>query len=939
MALTMGRSSAGGSASGHSAGLGKPPQGQVRLPIVPAGGRAASRHAAPPREVLHGSRQRKWSSDSRPTSRASAGSDVAGWWRTTAKSGSNDVASSAGTKICEAVFFSAVPAAAAGGAGTAPSGGERLAEPGGCWGGRDRGSGRITFADDEGGRCPSATGSDMALGERGARLPAAANAASCDRGWQDEERGSQGSERSLGARDGDDDGTWMTAFVQQVLDKVPEPLTSPRSWVPPWALGSSTPARSAAAAVAAAADAVAAATAPPLMHRMPSMRSTTSCCASPSSPRRRQRRLWKAKDMTLVTEVLSRIFPATREPKSPSAKKEISANFLQVASRAMTIRSVVGKLRGKEVLDASPASPERLADMPVDPASAAARVSTKDHAEVVAFKTTLAKSFGNLPRAFRAMTSAAGQRGRQQSDSMSLVQADFEWCVVSFLKYGDRRLAARLWSSLDTDRSGKVDMMEFSQPTHQGSSLVSLVELRRRLLERHKTLDRAFRELEDHLEILSSNRPKLHSSGTRMSLDAEARKPNARRRSLKLSEFVEATAFLGLDPVQATYFFSVMDGNHNGVLTIDEFVESLVQMPTKVLLQDFRSRLLTRYGSIPAAFKEIIGGGQADDAGLNRAAFVSVLARLSIVEAEANELFTAIDTDGTGDVSICELREALRDVAPPVTLEGLWHRFLIELPELPDMARACAQGTRADADLCRFAMALSELLPEDLRQSCCFRGAVEAGCILRPLFMLAWETFDAIAANLDVSGSNARTLFAQVQEGTWALRGGRRAEAAQKERHRLTSSKWLQAGSKDVVGEGHKSSTLEGKAGEEAVAAGLADSEVFLEEFAELLLLWLDNPSPPLLPGVLASLGGGRMVHQVTAPAHAAMAALKLELGRRVGDASAAASPAHGGGSAEQQKALQPKPPARRRASKPSMFRWRGGAARSTLTPVFIFAA
>merc|ERR1719343_578768 len=81
--------------------------------------------------------------------------------------------------------------------------------------------------------------------------------------------------------------------------------------------------------------------------------------------------------------------------------------------------------------------------------------------------------------------------------------------------------------------------------------------------------------------------------GAQRSGSSEGRRSAAasRKRGMKLPEFVDATAFFGLEPHQATHFFGVMDADGNGSLTMHEFVEALTQMPEEVLLQDLRQRL------------------------------------------------------------------------------------------------------------------------------------------------------------------------------------------------------------------------------------------------------------------------------------------------------------------------------------------------------------
>jgi len=474
-------------------------------------------------------------------------------------------------------------------------------------------------------------------------------------------------------------------------------------------------------------------------------------------------------------------------------------------------------------------------------------------AEVVAFRNYLSKSFGNLTRAFRAMKTAAADQDLEKKgishrtssgDDKSLSEGrlsymEFEWVIISYLHYGDRRLARRIFGALDRDRSGTVGLYELARPPPKSQGLVSLVELRHRLLERHSSLGNVFREFEEFLASKRSGH--LRKGGL--------------NRALKIDEFVEATSFFGLEAHQAAYFFGIMDSDSNGDLTLDEFMEALTHMPRKILLQDFRERLLSKHASIHCAFRHITTGGASrqTSVGLDKAGFVSALSRLSIPEIEAVELFRIVDEDHSGTVSITELRDALREVAPRTTVEGFWQRLAAEWPDIACGASGKASGSRRQTEAL-----IAELLPEHLRQAChplCEIGSSAAHGA--PPGMLPYASFDAIVSLLDVSSENARELFQYV------------LVAADPWKKRMPSTP---TGSQELdPGRCNKNKSL----------SDVVEDVIYVDDFLELLKLWTENPlshRPREDVSCQSRNSHWNDVNRVVGPAKATLSVLKAEL-------------------------------------------------------------
>lgn len=291
---------------------------------------------------------------------------------------------------------------------------------------------------------------------------------------------------------------------------------------------------------------------------------------------------------------------------------------------------------------------------------------------------------------------------------------------------------------------------------------------------------------------------------------------------------------------------------------MEQLETMLTQMPHQAVLLDLRQRLLYRHASLFAALSEL---GTAPSQGQlappeRGSALSSRRAHIGVVELEAAEIDAVLDMGAVvvdGD-DVATLREALRGVAPAVGLEGFWQRFVAEWPEVTGLALGSRQAQEADAaaaGLHEAAERLAELLPEDPGLRC--EAAVSlalprAGS--RSLPCLTEASFDALAAQLDVSRPVAAELFGRLLDAAGALRG---RAAPQDE-------------------------TLPG-----ALGAGAA-KEVYLEDFAELLQLWTESPLVSL-PGGSESAGNGggksaarRNLQQVVASAQAAVNAFKAEL-------------------------------------------------------------
>lgn len=476
---------------------------------------------------------------------------------------------------------------------------------------------------------------------------------------------------------------------------------------------------------------------------------------------------------------------------------------------------------------------------PVKLSAAPKKLAADDEFQLAAFRKFLAKSHGNITRAFRVMkTNSAravgtGSRSEKQKNSNQLSAAEFEWCIIAQLKYGDRRLARQLFKCLDRDRKGAIGLCELAKEGSQ--SACSLVEFRRLLLDRYPSLATAFRELEEYLVAKHPDRA-------------------VKNRCMTLAEFIEASAFFGMGAQQAVHMFQVLDIDGNGDLTMQEFMESLTNVPRQVLLQDFRQRLLSRYSSVQCAFKVMKSAG--DNVRMRCPEFVSALVAIGVADLEAAELFRLIDTDGSGDVSFFELLNALRECAPNVDLDTFWQRFAREWPEF-----SIASARRSSG------------LVEARREFACLVTALTCGDVpKRPKSTLSYDEFDnAIAARLDISQENSLELFQRILTSTWCQGQERIFEGT--------------------------SMTLPHEAAPGGLSISQGDSlassdrcEIYLDDFLDQLHLWTVEPTEAVSASTVKKGVLDGMVRPLKA-AKAAIRSLKKDLqsfGPKDAEASAA---------------------------------------------------
>lgn len=270
----------------------------------------------------------------------------------------------------------------------------------------------------------------------------------------------------------------------------------------------------------------------------------------------------------------------------------------------------------------------------------------------------------------------------------------------------------------------------------------SLAELRRHFVQRHRSLAKAFREMEDHLKECQREE------------GAAWKKSNIAddlHTKMMLADFTKAIAIFGVDSEEALHFFKLMDHNGDGYVTFEEFKCALVNFPPELLLQDFRKRLLTAYSSTHEAFTDLFciddnWGYEYSERPktFTRKAFAVHLARIGIEEQDSSLLFDIFDANASGTVFIDQLQEKMREVAPSVSVEEFWQRFNSRWPHIREMASNVPEGRRLAAE------SLFKILPAKFR-----------GTSLELPLTLPADAWESLCKQLDVSQRNGAELFTQ----------------------------------------------------------------------------------------------------------------------------------------------------------------------------------
>ncbi|KAF4743554.1 hypothetical protein FOZ63_032392, partial [Perkinsus olseni] len=144
-------------------------------------------------------------------------------------------------------------------------------------------------------------------------------------------------------------------------------------------------------------------------------------------------------------------------------------------------------------------------------------------------------------------------------------------------------------------------------------------------------------------------------------------------RDMKIREFSNTLIKTKIctDLAEARMIFDAIDINGDGGVSVHEFMETLDSAAEITTLEDFRKRLITRYGSLAAAFGHLSQIWPNSDEGLDEMQFVKVIAQCGVLNEEAERLFNKLDLDGSGTLEKEELFSAMTAVSPFLFLEDM----------------------------------------------------------------------------------------------------------------------------------------------------------------------------------------------------------------------------------------------------------------------------
>jgi len=337
--------------------------------------------------------------------------------------------------------------------------------------------------------------------------------------------------------------------------------------------------------------------------------------------------------------------------------------------------------------------------------------------------------------------------------------------------------------------------------------------------------------------------------------------------------FVTVAKHLGIEAFQAQHVFQLIDRG-DGFADLTDIMEALISKKPRLLWRDLRHCLLARFASISEAFfttetREVCEGAETESfqaerprdlkeaesegkqalkaesfafrAELEFTQFTKRIESLGIGEEDARAYFSLLLEDNEEkcgascfsgvDGCVEKLRRLVQSAVPPTSMEDFWHRVAAEWPDVLEAARKTKMAISSQ----RLGDLLSELLrrqkvPDRLKS---LASSSSSGF---QLLSLDLEAFKAIALQIDVSQEDAQGLFYSI------ARSSRVPEPVEPVTPQET--------------------------GIDICAQHLGEPQIYLEDFAEQLILWTesDRRRPR------------EKVRQLVAPARAAISALKAEL-------------------------------------------------------------
>lgn len=199
------------------------------------------------------------------------------------------------------------------------------------------------------------------------------------------------------------------------------------------------------------------------------------------------------------------------------------------------------------------------------------------------------------------------------------------------------------------DRNAKVTISELASAVATVSPALYLEDIRHRLVKKygHQHVEKAFWDLDPDRSGLIS----------------------------KVEFHEQAVRRLGLTEMEAYKTFREIDVDGSGFITKGEFLRALSMSEASLFYEDLRRKVRQRFHSIKSAFTAALENTNDADAEeqpkIDFSRFEEILNGMEFSEDELRTLFTLVDANDDGSVTIREFVHGIRHFTPSCVLEDL----------------------------------------------------------------------------------------------------------------------------------------------------------------------------------------------------------------------------------------------------------------------------
>jgi len=193
----------------------------------------------------------------------------------------------------------------------------------------------------------------------------------------------------------------------------------------------------------------------------------------------------------------------------------------------------------------------------------------------------------------------------------------------------------------DVEKDGKVSRSELLSAIALARPSLYLEDFRRKVQQRYRSIEAAFREAFEHLE------------GEELNNDEDLK--------LNCDEFAQILESLDLNKRDTNRLFKLADAMETGRLTLYEFFRGVNLLVPGCIVEGIRLQALSRHTRIADAFRNC---GVSWTARLDYQAFFDLLQRLELHCEDIDLVFDFFDCRTVGTVSVSEIVAALQSLTP-----------------------------------------------------------------------------------------------------------------------------------------------------------------------------------------------------------------------------------------------------------------------------------